>query len=108
MRMKRRPPRNKVVKSASAFPRLVEADSEFSISQPRKSTAPGEALQIDHPVEGLLPHPTNAAPKVRPALRRCPTTSFKSDNTRQVRVSFQQWRETGLDPPIDFAAGQMP
>jgi len=33
--MKRRPPRNKVVKSASAFPRLVEADGEFSISQPR-------------------------------------------------------------------------
>ena len=36
-----------------------------------------------------------------------PASSLKADQSRQIRIAFQQWREGGINPPENFPFSKM-
>lgn len=96
-----------IIKSPRAFADFVEADEEFSIGEPRERAAAREALEVNDPVEILRAHPAEAAEHFRPVTRRRPTLALEADDAGQIGIAIEERREVGINPPENFAGGQM-
>ena len=91
-----------VVETVRAFARFVETGEKFPVGEPREDAGAREALQIDDEIELVRAEPRDGAQHFRPVAWFAPAPAFKVDESGQVRIAFQQRRETGINPPEDL------
>ena len=96
-----------IIKSPRAFTDFIEADEKLSVGEPGERAAAREALEINDPVEILFAHPAEAAEHLRPVARRRPALALEADDAGQIGIAFEERRESGINPPENFACGQM-
>jgi len=95
-------------KTTGTLARFVQAEQKIAIGQPGHRRAPRQTLEINHPIEALLPHPNQRVPQLGPVAWRRPSLSLKQDDSGQIRIVVEQGRKVGFDPPVDLARGKMP
>jgi len=98
----------KVVKTAGAFPDLVEADQFFAIGQPGDDGGAGEALEVDDEVKILFPQPADGAKHFGPMAGPGPAAAFEADDAGEVGIVLEQGHQGGVEPPIDLGGGPVP
>ena len=71
--------RDEIVKPSCSFAGFVQHNGQLSIGEKRKNGAPGEALQIEHPIKLLRACPKNRATKSEPIPGSAPPAPLEMD-----------------------------
>src|SRR5271154_860038 len=96
-----------IIKSARPLAGIIQPDQKILARQPAKDRAAQQTLQINDQVELLGAHPADAVDHFRPVKRMSPAPTFETDQSRQVRIAFQERGQRGVDPPENLRLAKM-
>lgn len=107
VRVEGSPAHGHIVEASRAFAHFIQTDEQSAVGEPGKGGTAGQALEVNDPVEFLRARPADAAEHFGPEPGFGPAFAFKEDEAGQIGIAFNERGEGRVNPPVDFAPGQV-